>query len=259
MSTDHLFLTLTSLADATRHHEYNAWHQLDHLPENLVLPGVAWGDRWVRTPACAAASHVGEESFASAQYAVAYGFRAPVADAVAAWTALNQRALWWGRRPELAWTDRRPVGFFHPVQGYAAPAALVAPAAVPLRPHRGVHLTVSRLADPGGPEGVETMREHDRTHVPALLDLPGVAGVWTFRFASGAGGFGTAGADDDPGLLVRLVYCDGDPLVVAAAIEDEVPAWVGRDSTGGDPEHTLLSSTFLAVEPWQWGWFDEDR
>jgi hypothetical protein len=31
------------------HRRYNEWHQLDHRPENLALPGVAWGDRRART------------------------------------------------------------------------------------------------------------------------------------------------------------------------------------------------------------------
>ncbi|ANH36663.1 hypothetical protein I601_0209 [Nocardioides dokdonensis FR1436] len=30
---------------AEDHRAYNRWHQLDHRPENLALPGVAWGDR----------------------------------------------------------------------------------------------------------------------------------------------------------------------------------------------------------------------
>ncbi len=40
---------------AVRHHAYNEWHQLDHLPQQFALDGVRFGQRWVRTPECRAA------------------------------------------------------------------------------------------------------------------------------------------------------------------------------------------------------------
>jgi hypothetical protein len=256
VSTDRLFLTFTALADPGYHREYNAWHQLDHLPENLLLPGIAWGDRWVRSPDLADLAHVGDPSYAEVQYAVAYGFRAPAEESVAAWTALNQRALWWGRRPELGWTARMPVGFFEPVKSYAAARVLVAPEAVPLRPHRGVHLTLSRLAEPGAPCGVSAMAAHDRERVPALLGLPGVAGVGTFRFGAGAAAFGGNGDADPQGLVLKVVWCDEDPAETASRIEDTDADWVGRDSAAGDVEHVLFSGPLATISPWQWDWFE---
>jgi len=256
MSTGRMFLTFTHLSDATRHAEYNAWHQLDHLPENALLPGVAWGDRWVRTPECAAAGHVGDIAFAPVQYAVAYGFRPPLEPALRDWTDLNQRALWWGRRPELAWTERRPVGFFHPVKEYAAARVLVAAAAIPHRPHRGIHLTLSRTAAPSTPGGAAFFEALDRTSIPSILALPGVAGAATYRFAEGAGGFGSPAQDADGDLVVRLLHLDGDVLETSALVEHEQPGWIGRSSTSGDVEHVLLSTPMLSIRPWQWDWFD---
>ncbi|MEW2521670.1 hypothetical protein [Actinacidiphila alni] len=259
MTTDRLFLTFTHLTDATRHAEYNAWHQLDHLPENRLLPGVAWGDRWVRTPRCAAAGHVGDPAFTPVQYAVAYGFRHPLETALRDWTDLNQRALWWGRRPELAWTRRQPAGFFHPVKEYAAPRVLVAPAALPHRPHRGVHLTLSRTAAPDTAAGAAYFAALDRQVVPALLAVPGVAGAAAYRFAEGAAAFGAQGSDADGGLTLRLLYLDGDVLETSAAVERARPDWIGRGSAAGDVEHVLLSTPLLSIRPWEWDWFDGDR
>jgi hypothetical protein len=256
MTTDRFFLTFTHLDDVARHAEYNAWHQLDHLPENELLPGVAWGDRWVRTPECAAASHVGDAAFAPVQYAVAYGFRAPVEPAIRDWTELNQRALWWGRRPELAWTERQPVGFFHPVKEYAAPRVLVAAAALPHRPHRGVHLTLSRTASPNEPEGGAFFAALDRERIPAVLDIPGVAGAATYRFADGAGAFGTSVAVSAGDLLVRVLYIDEDVLQTTDRLEAAHPDWVGRDTTVGDVEQVLLSTPMLSIRAWEWNWFD---
>ena len=43
-----VFFSFAALDDPgpDHHRRYNEWHQLDHRPENLALPGVAWGDRW---------------------------------------------------------------------------------------------------------------------------------------------------------------------------------------------------------------------
>ena len=49
------YFSFAEITDRTRHHEFNEYHQLDHRPENLALPGVIFGERWVRTPDCAQA------------------------------------------------------------------------------------------------------------------------------------------------------------------------------------------------------------
>ena len=241
------FLTLTTLDDPARHAEYNAWHQLDHLPENLALPGVLWGDRWVCSPDCRP-WRTGTEAH---QYAVMYWFRDPVETAVREWTELNQRAVWWGRRPELAYTVRRPVGFLTPIAAHAAAAALVAPEAVPMRPHRGVHLTVSRLAEPGAPVAVARMARYEREHIPALLRVPGVAGVSSYRFASGGETFGGGPSGDDRGLLVRLVHLEADPVAAMPALRDAVPGW---DASSPD-EDVVFAAPMRTIRPWEWDWF----
>jgi hypothetical protein len=244
------FLTLTKLDDPTRHAEYNEWHQLDHLPENLALPGVMWGDRWVCSPDCAP-WRTGTEADEAYQYAVMYWFRDPVEPAVREWTELNQRAVWWGRRPELAYTVRRPVGFLTPVATHAAAAALVAPDVVPLRPHRGVHLVVSRLAEPGGPAAVSWMARYEREHIPAVLRIPGVAGVSSYCFSSSGAAFGGGPSDEDRGLLVRLVHLEADPVAAMPALRDTVPAWDASSAT----EEILFAAPMHAIRPWEWDWF----
>ena len=49
------FFSFTEVTDPKEHRAYNEWHQLDHLPEQFPLRGIAFGQRWVSTPACAAA------------------------------------------------------------------------------------------------------------------------------------------------------------------------------------------------------------
>lgn len=127
------------------HRRYNEWHQLDHRPENLALPGVAWGDRWARTAECRADS-TAEPEQADADYIAMYWFRNPVADAVREWEQLGVNSFEWGRGPMIPGVRRTLLAFFRPVKGYAAASSLVSPAVIPYRPNRGLHLTV-----PGSP------------------------------------------------------------------------------------------------------------
>ena len=52
------FFSFTEITDPAEHRSYNEWHQLDHMPEQYPLPGIAYGQRWVSTPACRAARAV---------------------------------------------------------------------------------------------------------------------------------------------------------------------------------------------------------
>ena len=67
------FFSFTEITDETAHRGYNAWHQLDHLPQQLPLPGIAHGQRWVSTPACrsvtryAVTDHEGAPDLSSAR------------------------------------------------------------------------------------------------------------------------------------------------------------------------------------------------
>ena len=54
------FFSFTEITDPTKHRAYNEWHQLDHMPEQFPIRGVAYGQRWVSTPACRDARAVDE-------------------------------------------------------------------------------------------------------------------------------------------------------------------------------------------------------
>ena len=40
------------VTDPSAHEAYNAWHQLDHLPEQFTSDGITFGRRWLRSPWC---------------------------------------------------------------------------------------------------------------------------------------------------------------------------------------------------------------
>ena len=184
--SDLAFFSFVELTDQSQHRAYNEWHQLDHRPENLALPGVAWGDRWARRGDYVAASHaVGE--FAAVDYVAMYWFRPPVDAALAAWDALGEASFQWGRGPIIPGVQRRMLAFFRPVKGYAAPRARVAAEVLPYRPHRGLHLTLTRFAEPHGLDTHEEFRREDADTIPALLELDASQGRGRSRSVTRSG------------------------------------------------------------------------
>jgi hypothetical protein len=85
MFSERVFFSFVDLADPQQHRAYNEWHQLDHRPENLLLPGVAWGDRWARTPEYAQLGPKPDTEFAGVDYVAMYWFRPPYDESIGAW------------------------------------------------------------------------------------------------------------------------------------------------------------------------------
>src|SRR5699024_5222385 len=130
-SADAAFVSLSELTAPEQLPAYIRWHQVDHLPENLLLPGVLSGERWVRTPQCRAASLTATEPFDTFQYLTLYRFRPPITESIAQWTDLAARSFRWGRPPDLAWTLRAFMGVVQPIRGSVAPQLPPADAPVP--------------------------------------------------------------------------------------------------------------------------------
>lgn len=218
-----VFFSFPEVTNPRRHRDYNAWHQLDHLPENLALPGVIHGERWVRTPECRAVSVDADEALSAAHYVAMYWFREPATTSIEEWVALGESTERQGRRPELAWTERRLTGFFRPVHGEVRPAAGVSVAALPWRPVRGVVLEVHRVEQPVAADAT-------------ALTEDGVIGSWTF-------------VSESAGLRIALHYCEADPVAIAAGVAE-------RGRRDPDGLTTLLRTPLLTITPWEWDWFD---
>lgn len=253
-----VFLSFPEVVDTGRHHDYNAWHQLDHRPENLALPGVVHGERWVRTPQCRDASGADvAATLSAAQYLAMYWFREPAPASIAEWSDLGDTTLQQGRRPELAWTQRRLTGMFRPVQGWVDPAAGISLSALPFRPVRGVLAEVHRVDEPGSATAERAFAHLHTVRVPSMLALPGVVGAWTFASrqvslvpVDGDDVTVLAGAGDPGRLRVTLYYCEADPVDVAPALEGLIAADPDRPGIAA-----LLRSPYRTITPWQWDWF----
>ena len=250
-----VFFSFLELTDPTRHAEYNAYHQLDHRPENLALPGVRWGDRWVRTPACAASSTGTDAQLMRMQYTTMYWFADPVERSVAEWAELGELAFQWGRRPDTDWAERH-VGFFRPLKGYVNPRVLVSPDALPFRPVRSMLLNVLRVREPRAGATEQAYAWYDRVHLPQVVECRGVAGVWSFVSESLTLLPGSGKGGSDRGLRVHLAFCDEEPAVVLQDLaERRAELAAGMPDLDGVVEE-LLFTALEPITPWQWNWFE---
>lgn len=267
MGFEKAFFSFTEVPEVADHGAYNEWHQLDHRPENLNLDGVRWGERWVRTPRCIAASERQAE-LAQSHYVNLYWFRSPAEAAIAEWQALAERSFQWGRRPDVAIAKRLMMGFFSTVKGYASPRVRVSPDALVFRPSTGIHLSVSRLPDPHSVASERLAGWYDREHLPSLLELDGVAGAWTFTSDSttldpswapvpGSTTFEASG-NDRGAFRVVLCFLDADPVAVGHEIGTRrSAAQAAWDDELRGAEVPVFVSPLETITPWDWTWFDE--
>lgn len=250
------FFSVMGVTDPTRHREYNEYHQLDHRPENLLLPGVAWGDRWVRSPDCVPASKGSDRNFDDAHYVAMYWLYEPLQQSLKQWTDLGELAWQWGRRPDMPWRKNHFQKFMDPLKGYVAPRVLVSHEALVYRPVRGMHFTLSRFRKHDA-EVHETLKWYDRVRFPDLLSCRGVAGAWSFVTEDllKPDRDTTSSYDDASWTRVTLLYLDEDPLDVMADIQRHDRANKARTRDTSAVEDVLFATPLRTIVPWQWDWF----
>lgn len=226
-----VFFSFPHVTDPDRWDDYHRWHLLDHQPENLALPGVLHGDRWVRTPQCRASSEVDREpAFTAADHVAMYWFAEPVRESLREWYELGRTTGEEGRRPDLAWTERPATGFFRPLGGVVSDGVSITASALPYRRHAGVVLEILRVEEPATVEADEQARNWHATALPAVRRHEGVAGTWVF--ASRDLTLRRTDGDADlpaPGTFqLALHFCVDDPVAVAGALAPADPAVVLR-------------------------------
>jgi hypothetical protein len=241
------FLAFTEITDPRQHKSYNAWHQLDHLPEQLPLDGVLHGQRWVASPQCKIARAAESPHLSNTHYLTAYLMGDPIRDTLTAFAGLADRLRSMGRFHGY----RRILlsGAFRLLDVQAAERVMVSANAVLYRPNRGVYAVVEKVPDHGhgGTAPDASRRGKNKQQMAGLLDVPGVAGVAVFVTEPDA-----ANAGGKPGTRhISLLHLDDDPVAVARALR---PLFEERWRDGAvEPE---FAGPFETIIPWQWNWFD---
>lgn len=251
------FFAFTEITEPSAHRAYNEWHQLDHLPEQLPIPGISHGQRWVSTPRCRAVSEwngegsLGSPDLSAAQYLTLYLMHEPLDETLRLFFDLASRLHTEDRFfPHRRALESGPL----PVAGaFAATRVRVSAAAVPYRPNRGIYAIVNAPLSEGSGN---SRRGDQRQSAAALLENPGVAGVWLF-------GPATQGVDGspDPGPAsngagvpldadVTICFLDEDPVEVAGGLIDLM-------RPGFDDRPPRFAGPLETVVPWSWDWFDE--
>ncbi len=225
------FFSFTEITDPGEHHSYNEWHMLDHMPEQYPLDGVAYGQRWVSTPACRAARLVSELLLDPVHYMTLYLMTEPVERTLREFMQLGRDLYKVGRfhlhrRSQLS-------GPFPLLGETVAARVLISAEAVPYRPNLGVYVEVEALPD-GGHSGSD---DPDlEAHRGALCSQPGVVGAWSFA---------------DERYRMTVSWLDVPPLEVAVRLEPIVEA-----RRKASPTRTVFAGPLEAITPWQWDWFD---
>jgi hypothetical protein len=225
------YVSFTEVTDPAEHRSYNEWHLFDHLPEQLPLPGIVSGERWVASPRCRATWPAVTPLFEPVHYVTLYLLAEPLAETVAAFRARGRALHELGRFHE----QRRALlsGPFPVLAQRAAPRVLVSAEAVPHRPNLGAFVRVERT------EQAPARAADDG--LALLAGAPGVAGAWVF---------GGPAADPTLGeLRLTVAWLDGDPIATAGA----VAGLAGLVPT----EAVLLQGVFERVAPaGPFDWFD---
>jgi hypothetical protein len=240
-----VFFSFPQVTDPRRHRDYNAWHQLDHQPENLALPGVLHGARWVRSPDCRMVGSA-EDPLRDVDYLAMYWFAEPAEESIRRWRELGEITRQQGRRPDLRWTQRPLMGMFRPLKGYVNARARVSVDGLPFRPHTGVYVSVTAYEEPLPPEVDARFEWYDQVVAPAMLEVPGVVGGWTF--------YGQPCAGET--TRIALYYLDSDPVEVAVEVAGRATRWSATAPALAVAERTLLSGPLRTIQPWRWDWFD---
>jgi hypothetical protein len=247
------FITLTEVTSDGDHADYNAWHQLDHMPEQFAIPGVVCGQRWVLAPDCAAAAVAVDDPLGAFHYLTLYLMTEPVDETLAEFAEVRERLARLGRFYEHR--RARLSGAWVFLEALAAARTLVAPDVIPYRSNLGAYVVIDE-PDPDAPSSSldAYLRERHTAHFPRLLDVPGVAGLWSFATRRWA----FAKSDDPPlsvvaqdATRITVAFLDADPLRVAADVGPLVEAhWAGA------PVRPRFAGPLRTITPWQWDWFD---
>jgi len=218
-----MFISMASRHPEGKDAEYLRWHTLDHRPEQHRLSTVRASLRLVSTPECRAARAANDHRFAAIDYVMTYFFTDR--SGLSGFNALSKALD--GANRKLALLPPVQRGVYTVQHKGAAERVKVGADVLPWWPASGVYV----LLEAGAPAR------------PDLMDLEGVAGVWSATSHSVSAELANAPA----GQTLSYVFLDDDPVTAAERLR---PALEKRWSAG-DIE-PLFAAPFHPVIPHEW-------
>jgi hypothetical protein len=229
------FFSFTPPAPRDDDGSYLRWHLLDHMPEQYQLPGIQLALRYIADGHYPDARIASSGPLEDVGNLVNYLVGDPVQQTHDDFMQLGQRLAEMGRFPE-----RRPsLQLRMPalLRWYAAPQALISAEVVPFRPHRGVLVVVE---EPLGEDVSTWLRWLYTDHFPAVLQTPGVAGLWMY---SSTNTWTLHPKTQGDPQHTTIIYIDDDPLTVtktlAPSLEDRWRSGAVRPQFAG-PLRTMI-------------------
>ena len=228
LATGHGDISTLFVSMATRHPDgedadYLRWHTLDHRPEQHRLAAVRASLRLVSTPACRSARAVSHDRFDPIDHVMTYFFADP--SGLKGFLELGRALGDAGRVRALLPPVER--GVYQMQSKASAPRVKVGADVLPWWPVRGVFLLVERGTAP----------------MTRLLDVEGVAGVWS----ASAMDVDSRLANAQPGQSITYCFLDDDPVDTATRL---LPALAGRWQDA--KVQPLLAAPFYVVVPHEW-------
>ncbi|MFS3129970.1 hypothetical protein ACLM5J_16340 [Nocardioides sp. Bht2] len=257
------FLSLSKAKEVAHHQAVNAWHQLDHRPENLALDGVAHGERFVQTPALAQTAAAAGD-FTDFHYANLYWFDEPTGPAIDTWAEFAEQSFREGRRPDIDLLDRAYMDFFHVVGAEVSPTLRLNERALYFRPATGVIMIATEI-----PGSISRTALHERSAweldvlLPALAAVPGISAAWALHSAPALAPAAWQATEAANGTgadrIMRVIWATTEidpPGTVLARLREAEPA-IALSAPTKQPGATRFVGALETITPWQWDWFSQ--
>jgi hypothetical protein len=219
-----LFVSMSARHPEGRDADYLAWHSLDHRPEQHRLAALRASLRLVSTPACRAARAVTHDRFDATDHLMTYLFKDT--HGLTGFGELSTALAQAGRVPYLLPVVERSV---YRLDGKLAASRIKAGADVlPWWPAKGVYVVIER---------------GDQSPA-ALIDTPGVAGIWWAGSSAMGAQYATAPND---GLQISYCFLDENPADTGRRLRPVLEERWARGAV-----EPLFAAPFHTLVPHEW-------
>ena len=222
--------------DADAIEQWNRWYDLEHVPPNVVLPGVMTGRRYVAPPELHELRVTDPASALAAQrgtFLTIYTLCDPPAETLAGMSTLRDRLY---AEDRMRFPPEKKVvrdgDAMAIVTAVSSPDIRLPAAEVPFVGHTGL-LMVQRKGSP------EVARWYTEDRAPRVAAVDGVHGIVTLQ------------SGRDPGMQTDLILFEGEAPACTAAVRAAAPHH--------DDAVVLADAPFLLIDPLRYPWAEAIR